>query len=110
MTDGCALSATSSGWVVAATSPAGKCATDRDTFVALRPPGDTVGGLSVLAKDTTAEFDHRHVQRLRPDLEPAADQLHQAEQLRVDSTTRTLNIAVNAGGQIRMCDPAVDDA
>ncbi len=39
MSDSCALSATSSGWVVAMASPAGKCATDRDTFVGAAAAG-----------------------------------------------------------------------
>jgi len=110
MTDGCALSATSSGWVVSATSPAGKCATDRDSFVALRPPGDTAGGLSVLAQDTSATSattvtfnGYGQISNLLP---ISCIKLSNAS----DSTTRALNIAVNAGGQIRMCDPAVTDA
>jgi type IV fimbrial biogenesis protein FimT len=107
MTDGCALSSISSGWVVALTSPEGKCATDRDTFVAVRPPGDTALGLSVLAKDplggnaTTVMFN-------------GYGQISNATPLYCikvsnpgDATTRRLNIAVTAGGQIRMCDPAV---
>src|SRR5688572_710699 len=53
MSDSCALSASSSGWVVALASPVNKCATDRDTFIAVRPPGDTANGLSVSSKDTS---------------------------------------------------------
>ena len=57
MSDACALSDTSSGWVVAMASPAGKCATDRDTFIGLRPPGDAAGGLGVASNATTVTFN-----------------------------------------------------
>ena len=107
MSDSCALSATSSGWVVGTASPAGKCASERDSFVALRPPGDTAGGLSVSSKDsaggnaTTVTFN-------------GYGQISGASAISCiklsnpsDTSTRALNIAVNAGGQVRMCDPAV---
>jgi type IV fimbrial biogenesis protein FimT len=109
MSDGCALSASGSGWVVAPASPAGRCATDRDTFVSLRVAGDTANGLSVSATDntpaaaTTVTFN-------------GYGQISNASAISCikltnasDTTTRKLNIAVNAGGQIRMCDPAVSD-
>jgi type IV fimbrial biogenesis protein FimT len=108
MSDGCALSSTSSGWVVATASPAGKCTTDRDTFIAVRPPGDTSNGLTVSAKDatpanaTTVTFN-------------GYGQISNASAISCikvgnasDATARRLNIALSAGGQIRMCDPAVD--
>jgi type IV fimbrial biogenesis protein FimT len=110
MSDGCALSSASSGWVVAMASPAGKCATDRDTFIAVRPPGDTASGLSVSAKDsgaanaTTVTFNgYGQISNASP---ISCIKLTNA----IDATTRALNIAVNAGGQIRMCDPAVTDS
>jgi type IV fimbrial biogenesis protein FimT len=109
MSDGCALSSTSSGWVVAVASPAGKCATDRDTFVAVRPPGDTAIALSVAAQDaagagaTTVMFNgYGQISNASP---IACIKVSNPG----DTTTRALNIAINAGGQIRMCDPAVTD-
>jgi type IV fimbrial biogenesis protein FimT len=107
MSDSCALSASSSGWVVALASPANKCATDRDTFIALRPPGDTANGLSVSSKDTsgndatTVSFNgYGQISSASP---ISCIKLSNPS----DTTARALNIAVNAGGQIRMCDPAV---
>jgi len=110
MSDGCALSSSSSGWVVSTASPAGKCAADRDTFIAVRPPGDTAIALRVEAKDaalgaaTTVMFNgYGQISNASP-----------ISCIKVsnpgDATTRALNIAINAGGQIRMCDPAVTDA
>jgi len=109
MSNGCALSSTSSGWVVAQASPAGQCASNSDTFIAVRPPGDTASGLSVSAKDagagnaTTVTFNgYGQVSNASP-----------IGCIKVsnpgDATTRALNIAVNTGGQIRMCDPMVTD-
>jgi type IV fimbrial biogenesis protein FimT len=109
MSDSCALSSTSSGWVVSLASPAGKCATDRGTFIALRPPGDTANGLSVSAKDivngnaNTVTFNgYGQVSNASPIYCVKVSNPS-------DATTRKLNISVNAGGQIRMCDPAVAD-
>jgi type IV fimbrial biogenesis protein FimT len=109
MTDACTLSSSSSGWVVGLASPAGRCATDRDAFIALRPPGSTAAGLSVAAVDntntaaTTVTFNgYGQLANATP-----------VSCVRVsnpsDAGTRALNIAVNPGGQIRMCDPAVTD-
>jgi type IV fimbrial biogenesis protein FimT len=109
MSDSCALSSSSGGWVVATASPAGGCTTNRDSFIALRPPGDTGGGLTVAATDsssaaaTTVTFN-------------GFGQISNASPINCirvtnasDSTTRRLNIAINAGGQVRMCDPGVTD-
>jgi type IV fimbrial biogenesis protein FimT len=109
MSDACALSSASSSWVVSTMSPAGKCQSDRDKFVALRPAGDTAVGLSVAATDasagaaTTVSFNgYGQISNASP-----------ISCIRVsnpgDTSTRALNIAVNAGGQVRMCDPAVTD-
>jgi type IV fimbrial biogenesis protein FimT len=103
MSDSCALSSTSSGWVVALASPAGRCATDRDAFVALRTPGSTANALSVASNATTVTFN-------------GYGQITNATPINCiklsnsgDTSARKLNIAVNAGGQVRMCDPAVSD-
>ena len=108
MTDACALSSSSGGWVVALASPAGKCATNRDTFIAVRPPGATEDGLSVAGLDASALAAANAVTF------NGYGQLTGANSLgciRVrngaDATARGLNIAVNAGGQVRMCDPAI---
>jgi len=110
MSDSCALSSTSSGWVVALASPAGKCATDLNTFVAVRPPGDTANGLNVASTDsaggnaTTVSFNgYGQVSNASP---ISCIRLTNA----TDATARALNIAINSGGQVRMCDPAVSDA
>jgi len=104
MSNSCALSSTSSGWVVAPNSPEGKCATDRDTFIAMRPPGNTVGGISVLANASTVTFNgYGQISNLLP---INCIKLSNS----VDTTARKLNIAVNPGGQVRMCDPKVDDS
>jgi len=103
MSDACALSSTSSGWVVAVASPAGKCATDRDNFVALRTPGNTAGGLGVNSNATTVTFNgYGQVTNATP---ISCIQLSNTS----DTSVRKLNIAVNSGGQVRMCDPAVTD-
>ena len=108
MTDACALSSSSGGWVVALASPAGKCGTDRDTFIALRAPGATEDGLSVTGLDASALAAANAVTF------NGFGQLAGASPLgcirvrnSADSTSRGLNIALNAGGQVRMCDPAV---
>jgi type IV fimbrial biogenesis protein FimT len=103
MTDACALSSASSGWVVSLASPAGKCATDRDTFLALRTPGNTADGLGVNANATSVTFNgYGQVTNTTP---INCIKLSNAS----DSSARKLNIAVNAGGQVRMCDPVVSD-
>lgn len=103
MSDACALSSTSAGWVVAAASPAGKCSTDRDTFISLRPPGDTSGGLTVVSDATTATFNgFGQVSNVA-----AINCIKLSSSS--DATARKLNIAVNPGGQVRMCDPGVSD-
>lgn len=103
MSDSCALSSTSSGWVVSLASPAGKCATDRDAFIALRAPGSTANGLGVTSNATTVTFNgFGQVTNVLP---INCIQLRNTS----DSSARKLNIAVNAGGQVRMCDPAVSD-
>ena len=104
MSDACALSDTSSGWVVAMASPAGKCATDRDTFIGLRPPGDAAGGLGVASNATTVTFNgYGQISNATP---INCIRLTNSS----DASARALNIAVNAGGQIRMCDPKVTDS
>jgi len=110
MTDACALSSTSSGWVISIASPAGRCATDKDTFVAVRPAGDGASGLSLSALDnaaaaaTTVTFNgFGQISNATP-----------ISCIKVRNTntsdSRPLLIAVNPGGQVRMCDPAVTDA
>lgn len=104
MSDSCALSTTSTGWVVAPASPAGKCATDLGTFIAARPPGNTAGGLSLAANATTVTFNgFGQISNLLP---INCIRLSSAG----DTTARSLNIAVNPGGQVRMCDPKVTDS
>jgi type IV fimbrial biogenesis protein FimT len=110
MTDACTLSATSSGWVISINSPAGRCATDRDAFVAVRPAGDGASGLSVAALDNTATAAttvtfNGFGQISNPS---AISCVKVRNTLATDS--RPLLIAVNPGGQVRMCDPAVTDA
>jgi type IV fimbrial biogenesis protein FimT len=104
MSDSCALSSTGTGWVVAFASPAGKCATDRDAFVALRPPGDSAAGLSVTADATTVTFN-------------GYGQVSNAGAITCikfsnasDTSVRTLAIGVQSGGQVRMCDAKVSDS
>lgn len=110
MTDACALSSTSSGWVISISSPVGRCASDRDTFVAVRPAGDGASGLSVAALDnaaaaaTTVTFNG-FGQISNPS---AISCVKVRNTMAADS--RPLLIAVNPGGQVRMCDPAVTDA
>lgn len=110
MSDSCSLSAASSGWVIALTSPASKCATDRDTFVAVRPPGNTAQGLNVSAQDsaagaaTTVTFNGYG--QVTNALSISCIKLSNSG----DAGARALNIAVNPGGQVRMCDPAVTDS
>lgn len=107
LTDACALSSTSSGWVVGLASPAGKCATDRSTFIAMRPPGDTSNGLSVAAVDSAAgaadAITFNGYGQITAANAIGCIRVRNA----IDSSARALNIAVNAGGQVRMCDPAV---
>ncbi|HTP71947.1 MAG TPA: GspH/FimT family pseudopilin [Burkholderiaceae bacterium] len=104
MSDNCALSSSSSGWVVAFASPVGKCATNRDSFIAVRAPGDTATSLSVVADATTVTFN-------------GFGQVSNAGAITCiklsvpsDTSTRTLAIGVQGGGQVRMCDAKVSDA
>jgi type IV fimbrial biogenesis protein FimT len=110
MSDACALSSTSSGWVIAEASPAGKCATSRDSFIAIRPPGDAATGLAVAATDSTpaaaTTVTFNGYGQLANALPITCIRVSNPS----DASTRALNIAVNAGGQIRMCDPAVSDS
>jgi type IV fimbrial biogenesis protein FimT len=108
LTDACTLSSSSGGWVVALASPAGKCATNRDTFIAVRPSGNSADGLSVAGLDASALVAADAV------IFNGYGQLSGANSLGcirlrngADATARGLNIAVNAGGQVRMCDPAI---
>jgi type IV fimbrial biogenesis protein FimT len=106
MSDSCALSSTGAGWVVAVASPANKCATDRDSFIALRPPGNSAGGLSVSTTGgaTTVTFNgYGQVSNV------AAINCIKVSNPS-DTSTRTLAIGVHAGGQVRMCDAGVSDA
>lgn len=104
MSDACALSNSGSGWVVALASPASKCTTDRDSFIALRPPGDAAGGLSVASNATTVTFNgYGQISNATP---ISCIRLTNSS----DTLARSLNIAVSAGGQVRMCDPKVTDA
>jgi type IV fimbrial biogenesis protein FimT len=110
MSDACALSSTSSGWVVALASPAGKCATNRDTFVALRVAGDTAVGTVVAANDaagagaSTVTFNG--FGQITDALPISCIKVSNPS----DTSTRTLAITLNAGGQIRMCDAGVGDS
>lgn len=106
MSNSCALSSSSSGWVVALSSPAGSCLTDRDKFIAIRPPGDTAAGISVTAVDragtpaTTVTFNGYG--QIADALPISCVKVRNPS----DATSRGLNIQIGAGGQIRMCDPA----
>ncbi len=107
MSDACALSSSSSGWVVALASPEGKCATDRSTFIALRAAGNT--GVTVAAVDGTSTASSSIAFNGYGQVSGAAS----ISCVRIgsgDASARALNVAVGAGGQIRMCDPAVTDA
>ena len=107
MTDGCALSDSSGGWVVSLASPAGRCATDREAFIAARPPGSDSGGLSVASVDSAAgaanAVSFNGYGQVTGANAIACVRVRNAS----DATARALNISVNAGGQVRMCDPAV---
>lgn len=110
MTDACALSSSSSGWVISIASPAGKCATDRSTFIAVRPPGDTAGGLAVAAVDSTATAANSIAFNGYGQISGVASITCIRISNASDASTRALNIAVNTGGTVRMCDPAVTDS
>jgi type IV fimbrial biogenesis protein FimT len=107
LTDSCALSANSSGWVAGPVSPAAGCVKGRDAFVALRAPSIAGGGLAVAAVNaaaaaaTTVTFNG-YGQVVDP-LPITCIRISNSQ----DATARALNIAVNSGGQVRMCDPAV---
>lgn len=107
MTDACALSSTSSGWIVSTASPAGKCATNRDAFIAMRPPGDTGNGLAVAAVDSAAGAANAVTFNGYGQISAAGAIGCIRVRNAADPSARGLNIAVNAGGQVRMCDPAV---
>lgn len=111
LSDTCALSATSSGWVVSPSSPAAKCATDQssNTIIALRPQGDTSSGLSVDAKDSTGTAATAVIFSGYGQISNSAPISCVKLSNPADSNTRRLNIAVFPGGQVRMCDPGVSD-
>jgi type IV fimbrial biogenesis protein FimT len=109
MSDACTLSSSSSGWVVAVASPEGKCATDRANFIALRTAGDSSGGVTVAAVDGTATASSSIAFNGYGQISGASS----ISCVRIgagDASARALNIAIGAGGQIRMCDPAVSAA
>ncbi|HEU5294061.1 MAG TPA: GspH/FimT family pseudopilin [Burkholderiaceae bacterium] len=107
MSDACALSASSGGWVVSLASPAGKCATNRDTFIAARPAGNVSGGLSVTSVDSAASAATSISFNGYGQVTGANAIACVRVRNTADTTARGLNISVNAGGQVRMCDPAV---
>lgn len=109
LTDTCALSATSSGWVVSPASPAAKCASDQGTFVAVRPQGDTSSGMTVSAKDSGGTDATAVVFNGYGQIANAAPISCVKVRNPSDSTTRRLNVAIFPGGQVRMCDPGVSD-
>ncbi|MBL8318640.1 MAG: GspH/FimT family pseudopilin, partial [Burkholderiaceae bacterium] len=109
LTDTCALSATSSGWVVSPASPAAKCTTDRDTFIALRPQGDTSAGLSVDAKDSASTAATAVVFNGYGQISNVSPISCVKVSNPTDAGTRRLNVAIFPGGQVRMCDPGVTD-
>ena len=110
MTDGCALSSSSLGWVISLASPAGKCATDRNNFIALRPPGDTADGLTVAAVDGAAAASSSLMFNGFGQVAGTTPITCVRVSNASDGSARALNIAINPGGQVRMCDPAVTNA
>lgn len=111
LSDTCALSATSSGWVVSPSSPATRCATDQgnNTIIALRPQGDTSSGLSVDAEDSTGTAATAVVFNGYGQISNGSPVSCVKLSNPADSNTRRLNIAIFPGGQVRMCDPGVSD-
>lgn len=109
MTDACALSANSSGWVISLNSPAGRCATDLASFIAMRPAGDGASGLSVAAVDSTAAAATTVTFNGFGQIANAAPVTCIKVRNSNNADTRPLLVAVNPGGQVRMCDPAVTD-
>jgi type IV fimbrial biogenesis protein FimT len=111
LSNDCALSSASGGWVISVDSPAGACASAPSTTVAPRlvaahPVGD--GGSDVT------------VSALRADGTTAATQVafdgfgrvvNSAPIARIDvgktASTRSLRVVVSPAGSIRMCDPTV---
>jgi len=110
MSDACALSSTSSGWVVALASPAGKCATDRDTFISLRVAGDTAIGLAVAAKDAGGGNANTVTFNGYGQIADASPISCIKVSNTSDTNARVLALTLNAGGQIRMCDAGVNDS
>jgi type IV fimbrial biogenesis protein FimT len=110
MSDACALSSSSSAWVIALSSPAGKCATDRSSFIALRPAGDSAGGLTVAAVDGTSTASSSIAFNGYGQISGASSISCIRISSTADTSARALNVAVGVGGQIRMCDPAVTDS
>jgi type IV fimbrial biogenesis protein FimT len=110
MTDACALSATSSAWVISLSSPAGRCGTDLATFVAVRPVGDGANGLNLAAVDSTAAPATTVTFNGFGQIANASPITCVKVRNPSYADTRPLLIAVNPGGQVRMCDPAVTDA
>jgi len=109
MTDACALSSSSLGWVISLSSPAGKCQTDRNAFIALRPAGETAGGLAVATVDSTATPATSIMFNGFGQVSSATPISCIRVSNSTDASARALNIAINPGGQVRMCDPAVSD-
>ena len=111
LSDTCALSATSSGWVVSPSSPAARCATDQasNTILALRTQGDASSGLAVDAKDSTGTAATAVIFNGYGQISNGASISCVKLSNPSDASTRRLNVAIFPGGQVRMCDPGVSD-
>lgn len=116
MTASCALSTTSMNWLISLDNVVGKCATapsesNDPRIVEVRPAAEGTASVSLLADQSAIVFNG--FGRLTPTPNgPISIDVRSAQGTCVDAggNRRCLRLVVSAAGQVRTCDPALDNA
>jgi type IV fimbrial biogenesis protein FimT len=108
MSDTCRLSSSSGAWVISVASPVGVCATNRSSFVAAHPVGDSGTGLTVSAVDATKPTANSATSVTFNGFGQVANASTAIASVSVTSAvagSRALTVQVSASGRVRTCDP-----
>jgi len=108
MSDTCRLSSSSGAWVISVASPVGVCATNRSSFVAAHPVGDSGTGLTVSAVDATKPTAKSATSVTFNGFGQVANASTAIASVSVTSAvagSRALTVQVSASGRVRTCDP-----
>jgi type IV fimbrial biogenesis protein FimT len=115
MNNSCALSASSGSWVVTLgnTSPAGKCAPGSSTKqlkAALANDGGGGSALSIAASNTTNSTTANQITYNGFGQIASTTPIQQVNVSSSTSGTLPLRVAINSGGQVKLCNPAITSA